>query len=167
MTDNLTEVIISGKNDTSPAALEFFQMFFGASCKDGSAIPDTKPTKEEIPKVLELYKVSNASGIMKNENIQTATEAGASLDRSLLKSEDVFWVNCASSVYIWVGKDSNRDERAQVYKFVEDEMKVLGHYSDVPQILIKEGKETSDFWDIFDGKVSGGANGGRWFSLFG
>ena len=159
--------IISGKTDTSGPALEFFQIFFGLSCKDGSQIPDTKPGKDEIPKVLELYKVSNESGIMKNEMIQSATEAGASLDRSNLKTEDVFWVNCASMVYIWVGKQSNRDERAQVYTFVEEEMKVLGNYSDVPQIQIKEGSETSEFWEVFDGKMTlhKAKSSGRWFGF--
>ena len=98
--------------------------------------------------------MSNESGIMKNFMIQSATENGSSLNRNLLNSNDIFWVNCASVVYIWIGKKSNKSEKSQVFKYIEDEMRLHCPYSDIPQILVKEGQEPNEFWDIFNGNLS-------------
>jgi len=103
------------------------------------AIPDEEredPTKDQIKAdKLVLYQLSDESGSMKFTKI-----IEGKVVQSMLKSQDVFIVDAAVQVFVWIGKGSSKAEKSQAMKYAMEYLKHAGKPPTTPITRINEGQ---------------------------
>ncbi|KAJ3346969.1 hypothetical protein HDU83_002523 [Entophlyctis luteolus] len=93
-----------------------------------------KPTVEKS-----LIRLSdrNAGGRMTYKVEARATE----IKRSLLDSKDVFVCDAGDHVFVWIGRDSDKNERKNAMKFASDYLKAHDRPPTLPVTRVVEGIE--------------------------
>ncbi|PSN56753.1 Villin-1 [Blattella germanica] len=91
-----------------------------------------------------LFQCSNASGAFKVEEITNFTQSD-------LVSEDVMMLDAHDCVFLWIGKDSNKDERDKSIRTVMEYLKTDPSDRDenTPIIKVKQGFEPPTFTGFF------------------
>jgi len=139
---------IDGIDDkTHPMEIAEFWAYFGGkpeSIIDEVPIPGIR--KGEVS----LHHISDASGKM------TVEEVGkGKLDRSMLISDDAFVLDGVTRLYVWIGKGANTAEKREAMCHGIEYLERCGRGTKVPIARVMEGKEPTEFWDAFDGKIIG------------
>ena len=95
-----------------------------------------------------LFQMSNALGYFRADEIFDFAQDD-------LLSDDVFMLDTYNEVFVWVGKDSNRDEQVAAFKGVLDYVKgkseTDGREADCPALTCNEGEEPPMFPCHFHG----------------
>jgi hypothetical protein len=97
---------------------------------------DGDPTKE-----LEL--------IATGEPAQRSSKYSGSLNRGDLKDGDVFLVDTGWEIFVWIGKDADRDEKIAALSAADRYSKQDPRTLELPVHILKSGNETQRFLDIF------------------
>jgi len=92
-----------------------------------------------------LHQLSDAGGHLKLTEVATG-----SLKKTHLKSSDVFIVDIGPQVFVWVGKDASKKEKALALHYAAHYLKHHGRPFGTPVARVVEGHESSDFWKHFD-----------------
>merc|ERR1719163_1418392 len=94
-----------------------------------------------------MVHISDAKGEMEFKNIGKP-------DRSKLDGDDVFIIDSGLTLYIWVGKGANRNEKKEAMRHAVEYLKKSGRGTQVPICRVIQGKEPGHFWDSIGGKRS-------------
>jgi len=140
--------IIDGINDKSSPVIEDFWKFFGGRPK---AISDAAEVKEAPDVELTLQRVSDASGVLEIKEVSRGK-----LDKTKLSSDDVFIVDAGGHIFVWIGKNSSKNEKAQAMAYALHYLQKQERSADVPICRVIDGKETKEFWEAFGGQSIGG-----------
>jgi len=62
----------------------------------------------------------------------------------------VFIVDIGSEVFVWVGKDASKKEKALAIQYAALYLKHHGRPFGTPVVRLSEGGETAGFWKHFD-----------------
>jgi len=92
-----------------------------------------------------LHQLSDSTGKLKLTEVETG-----SIKRSHLKSGDVFVVDVGPELFVWVGKDASKREKALAIHYAEHFLKHHGRPFGTPVARVLEGSEPSSFWKNFD-----------------
>jgi len=130
--------IIDGTEDDS----EFWELL-GGKGKIHPEIPDDVKA-EAVPK--SVWCLSDSSGKLTVEEI-----ASGKIKKSLLKSEDVFFVDNGHTVYVWIGSGTSKDEKAMGVQYATEFLKASGRPMHTPILRVLEGNEPTSFNKEFDG----------------
>lgn len=68
---------------------------------------------EELPRDARLFQLSNATGIMRVDEI-------ADFSQSDLIDDDVMILDTYTTVFVWIGSRANEDEKAQAMKVTQE-----------------------------------------------
>lgn len=103
----------------------------------------SKEKGEPIENSFEMHKVSDNSGKM--EILEISKD---SIDRSQLKSGDVYLCNTPKHLFVWIGKEASIHERRSCMGFAH---KFLSNKPNpfVPVTVIAEGQSNKDFSEAF------------------
>jgi len=91
-----------------------------------------------------LHQLSDSTGQIKLTEV-----ASGSFKKSDLKSGDVFLVDIGSEVFVWVGKDASKKEKALAVQYAALYLKQIGRPFGTPVVRLTEGGETAAFWKHF------------------
>lgn len=96
------------------------------------------------PMPARLFQCSNASGMFKAEHIYNYTQTD-------LVQEDVMVLDAGECVFIWVGKDSRKDEQKATLELAMEYLRTdpTGRGTGTPIIQIKQGYEPPNFTGFF------------------
>jgi len=100
--------------------------------------------KKKVTYTKALHQLSDSSGQLK----LTELEAGG-LARSHLKSADVFIVDIGPEIFVWVGRDASKKEKAMAIQYAAMYLKHHGRPNGTPIARVLEGAEPSSFWKHF------------------
>jgi len=125
---------------------EDVQKFFTA-LGEGSLdeIPDASAggddmAEEKTGGAASLYKISDASGNLTFEKI-----ADGSLQFSMLDTSDCFLVDAGNCIFVWIGKNSNKDEKKHAMAKATDYLKEKNYPAWTQIQRIVEGGESATF----------------------
>jgi len=116
-----------------------FWDFFGGK-------PEELPEEEEqvaADRKMCMIKISDDDGTLKAEKIHEG-----SLKSEKLESDDAYILDTGISIYIWVGKTANKEEKKLCMKHVTEYMAKEGIPMNVPVCRVIEGKEPKHFNDM-------------------
>jgi len=114
-----------------------------------------KPTKDQLPKetpdddkkktyTKSLHQLSDSTGQLKLTEVATG-----SFKKTHLKSADVFIVDIGLEVFVWVGKDSSKKEKALAIQYTGLYLKHNSREFGIPVVRVVEGAEPKPFWAHF------------------
>jgi gelsolin len=140
--------IIDGLADKGNALIDEFWGHFGGRPKQ---IAQEEEMKEQPAVEPSMHHISDASGVMEVKEI-----CRGKLDKGKLDSNDAYIVDVGASLYVWLGKGSNKTEKREAMKYASEYLKDAGREANIPIARIMEGKEPAAFWEAMAGKVQGG-----------
>jgi len=91
-----------------------------------------------------LHQLSDSTGQLKLTEV-----ASGSFKKTHLKSADVFIVDIGPEVFVWVGKDSSKKEKALAIQYTSLYLKNGGRQFGIPVVRVVEGNEPKPFWVHF------------------
>lgn len=143
-----TIVVIDAKN-SQHATDEQIEAFWGlvggrGPIKSADEAGDDHAHETEAHGDLALYRASDASGSFVCERV-----AGAPLARSMLDSNDAFILDTGAEVFVWVGRNATKQERAKAMEHANQFVANAGRPSWTPITRQVERGETPDFKDKF------------------
>jgi len=110
-------------------------------------LPDTSVSPKEVAKYTKaddkLLRLSDASGQMKLDVVDTVD-----LTKSLLNTNDIFFVDNGAELYVWCGLASSIDERMQCMVHATRYLNSTNHPL-APFHIYMEGNEDKEFWELF------------------
>jgi len=92
-----------------------------------------------------LHQLNDSTGQIKITEVATG-----SLKKTHLKSSDVFIVDIGPELFVWVGKDASKKEKALALHYASSYLKHHGRPFGTPLARILEGHEPQPFWKHFD-----------------
>eukprot|EP00834_Sanchytrium_tribonematis_P000850 NODE_17_length_48642_cov_1.199349.p14 type:complete len:371 gc:universal NODE_17_length_48642_cov_1.199349:32600-33712(+) len=98
-----------------------------------------------LPK--KIYRLSDASGSMQFSDETLST---GKLARSQLDQNDVFVIDNGTEVFVWIGKATTAEERAQGLQYAEKYLKEFNRPMTTPICKVNAGNESEFFWKSFD-----------------
>ncbi|KAL3896193.1 MAG: hypothetical protein SGCHY_004231, partial [Lobulomycetales sp.] len=133
----LAKVTVFDQGDDDAA---FFKAFNG----DASQV---KPNAAFVETAFEpsLHCLSDESG----KPVFTQVGSGASLSRALLKSEDVFILDTADILFVWIGSGASKSEKGLALKTAVQYINDKGRPQELAITRVREGGESGDFLGIF------------------
>eukprot|EP00527_Entomoneis_sp_CCMP2396_P007735 CAMPEP_0198141434 /NCGR_PEP_ID=MMETSP1443-20131203/4435_1 /TAXON_ID=186043 /ORGANISM="Entomoneis sp., Strain CCMP2396" /LENGTH=369 /DNA_ID=CAMNT_0043804183 /DNA_START=45 /DNA_END=1154 /DNA_ORIENTATION=+ len=100
-----------------------------------------------------LYKIAGDGSIDKvAEGEPSKVRWGprtSKLDRAALDESDVFLLDAGFSVFLWMGKSSDKSEKMSGMLIAEKYMQSNSRVADLPLSIVKSGWESSDFNEFF------------------
>jgi hypothetical protein len=140
--------VIDGLQDKGSPLIEEFWGFFGGR---PDAINDEEEAKE-VPQVeLSLHHISDASGVTEIKEV-----GRGKLDKSKLNSDDAFILDAGGQLFVWIGKNSTKNEKREAMAYAVRYLGDQGRAADVPIARVIDGQEPQEFWQAFKGQVCGG-----------
>merc|ERR1712080_359425 len=99
------------------------------------AIPADKGIPDnQVQHVHALWHLSDKSG----ELVFTKSAEGDKVEKSLLKSDDVFILDYKHKIYLWLGKKSSKNEKAQAFNYANKYCIDNKRPTNLPTIVVKE-----------------------------
>ncbi len=89
-----------------------------------------------------LYRLSDASG---TPLLQHTTIQGNKLDRTLLDTNDIFFVDVGFEIMVWIGSASSTNERKHVMMYAQYIIEQTKKPIHTPVVKMFEGAETKFF----------------------
>jgi len=137
--------------DSNEDDAEFWDLL-GGKGKIADAVPDDEKKAAETAKAKQaadksIWKLSDESGKLTVEEIASGK---GHIKKSCLKSEDVFFL-MSSTLYVWVGSKTSKDEKAFAMKYAGDFLAGGGYPMATPCVKVIEGNEPTSFNKEFDG----------------
>lgn len=132
-------VIEDGKDNDS----EFFQELGGKGTIKEATDDDAEYEKKKGT-ALKLYRVSDASGSLKIEEI-----ASGVLKKEMLDSNDAFIVDTSQQLFVWIGKKATKEEKNGAWTLAQKFIADKGYPAWTPCTRIVEGGETAIFIQQF------------------
>jgi len=142
------EYVIDGLKDKGSKLIEDFWNLLGGRPQ---SIKDEEELKEHPEITLSMHRVSDASGKMTIEEV-----CKGKLDKAALASDDAFIIDAGACLFVWVGKGANGSEKVRAMEFATEYLASQDRPANVPIARVMEGKEPSEFWEVFNGKAVGG-----------
>ncbi|XP_038159441.1 advillin [Cyprinodon tularosa] len=138
--------VIEGNTESnSPQIIEVMKNILG---EKPSSLPDGKPDEtvdQEVKGKLTLYRVSDAEGQMKVEEISTNP-----LVQDLLNHEDCFILDQGGSkIFVWKGKKANKAERQAAMSRAVDFIKAKNYPMTTNVESVHDGGESALFKQLF------------------
>merc|ERR1719391_1387269 len=129
-----TEVV---EEDDAPE--EFWDTLGGKTsiAKEGNATKDVRLQTE----TRSMSRISDESGVIKFDKLDA-------FDQSTLDTKDVFVVDAGWEVFVWIGKDASKQERAKAMSVAEKYLKQNGRPSTLPISTVREGHEPALFTEV-------------------
>jgi len=131
--------ILDGLEDCEP----FWKLLGGKPTKD--QLPKETPDDDKqkvIPK--SLWRLSDASGDLKLSEVAQGT-----LKKNQLDGNDVFLVDAGDALYVWVGKQTSKNEKAHAIEYATLFLKKTGRPGNTSVQRVVEGSENAAFWKHF------------------
>jgi len=128
---------------------EFWKLL-GGKGKIHDAIPDEEKAaaKAAAEFVRSIWRLSDESGKLTVEEIASGK---GNIKKSHLKTEDVFFINNADKLFVWIGKGTSKQEKAMAMTYATDFLKGAGRPESTPCLRVVEGNEPATFAKEFDG----------------
>lgn len=120
---------------------EFWSFFGGKPSSISAPIPDSESAKEFVSV---LYRVSDASGSLRADEVSSGK---GNVRRSQLDSNDVFLFDLGDQMYVWVGKNSTKQERAGALNSATTFLAQQSRPLSTPVVRLVEDGETQSFLD--------------------
>jgi gelsolin len=112
-----------------------------------SLIPDGEMKVKQIAQYTKaddkIYKLSDASGKMELTLVDSVD-----LTRSILTSDDIFYIDNGAELKIWCGKNASVDERRESMITATKYLNTTNHPF-APIEVVKQGNESKEFWSLF------------------
>jgi len=112
-----------------------------------SLVPDGEMKQKQIASYSKaddkIYKLSDASGKMELTLVDTVD-----LTKSILTSDDIFYIDNGAELFIWCGKNASVDERRESLMTATKYLNTTNHPF-APIEIVKQGKESVEFWALF------------------
>ena len=137
-----TFVLLDGTDKA--AEEEFWKALGGKPAKIKTAAEGGDDTGADKDAVYFLYRVSDASGSMKMEEVGRSP-----LNKDLLGSDDVYILDADQEVYVWVGKGANKEERKEAMMYAAKYLTEKNKPSFTPIVRVVENAETAVFKSKF------------------
>jgi len=127
-----------------------FWKILGGKGKIADAIPDDEKEKEKNAKefVRSIWKLSDESGKLTVEEVASGK---GNIKKSCLKSDDVFFVNNHDKLFVWIGKNTSKNEKAMALTYAADFLKGTERPASTPCLRVVEGSEPASWAKEFDG----------------
>jgi len=122
---------------------EFWEILGGK----GAIHPEIPDEKVE-PATKSLWCLSDSSGKLQ---VSEVASGKGNIKKSLLKSEDVFFLDNGTTMYVWVGKGTTHNEKAMAIQYATDFLKAASRPLSTPILRVLEGNEPTSFNKEFDG----------------
>jgi len=105
---------------------------------------DKKLAVEDKDQPIRLFQISNATGNLKAEEIINFTQID-------LVEDDVMLLDVGHTIFLWYGKDSNRDEREGAVQIGVNYLRTdpAGRDQDTSVLIVKQGYEPPTFTGFF------------------
>lgn len=127
--------------DTDPRNAEFWGHFGGY--RDPASLPDGPEDSDNDAKLVrKIFKISDASGSLEFVEL---TPADGKLRKDLLVTDDVFLVQGASKLFLWIGRRSNANEKKEATLLAVSYMRNNGIPLTTAIERVSEGNETGSF----------------------
>jgi len=133
-----SKIIDSNEDDA-----EFWELMGGKGAI-AAEIPDEKV---EIPPK-SIWCLSDSSGKLTVEEVASGK---GNIKKSTLKSEDVFFLDNGTTLYVWVGSKTTANEKAMAMTYATDFLKAASRPMSTPVLRVIEGNEPVSFNKEFDG----------------
>jgi gelsolin len=143
-----SEYVIDGLKDKGNKLIEEFWNLLGGRPQK---IKDEEEIKEAPKITLSMHHVSDASGKMTIKEV-----CKGKLDKSALVSDDAFIIDAGGCLFVWIGKGANKSEKVRAMEFATEYLASQDRPPTIPIARVMEGKEPSEFWEVFAGKTVGG-----------
>jgi len=111
-----------------------------------AAITEDVEKKFDGPK--RLFKLSDSSG---NLEMTLVGEGKGKILKSKLDSTDVFILDIGLTIFVWIGKNASKQERANGIKSGVAYLAQNGRPADTPVQRLTQGREPENFFAEFDG----------------
>ena len=102
-------LIIDGVEDSGNPLIDDFWAYFGGKPKQ---IKDEEEEKKVPDYTLSLHHISDASGVMETNEV-----CSGQLDKSKLDNNDAFILDAGGSLFVWIGKGTNKADKREVISF--------------------------------------------------
>jgi len=132
-----SKIIDGGEDD-----MEFWALL-GGKGEIHAEIPDEKV--EVLVK--SIWCLSDSSGKLTVEEVASGK---GNIKKSVLKSEDVFFIDNGHTLYVWVGSGTTKNEKAMAMQYATDFLKVASRPMSTPVLRVIEGNEPASFNREFD-----------------
>ena len=138
-------ILNSGKNDSGADAEPFWKLLGSRSEVKSASEGGSDNKKRKKPSLIEI---SDASGEMKFNQVTVQTKSGK-LERSLLKTDEVYLVDVGFKVYLWVGKGATKNEKKESMKYATRYLAEKKYPDWISVQRVNERAETPDFKELF------------------
>jgi len=91
-----------------------------------------------------LFRISDETGAH-----EFTKEAEGKVSRDLLKSDDSYVYDAGHELFVWVGKDSSREEHKYAMQYAQDYLVQNDRPHWLPLSLVHEGGENAEFEQLF------------------
>lgn len=109
----------------------------------------TEDVEKKFDGPTRLFKLSDSSG---NLEMTLVGEGKGKILKSKLDSTDVFILDIGLTIFVWIGKNASKQERANGIKFGVSYLAQNGRPSDTPVQRLTQGREPEGWFDAnFDG----------------
>jgi gelsolin len=133
-----SKIVDGGEDDPE------FWALLGGKGEIHAEIPDEKV---EVP-VKSIWCLSDASGKL---TVEEKASGKGNIKKSVLKSEDVFFLDTGPTLYVWVGSGTSKNEKAMAMQYATDFLKGAGRPLSTPVLRVIEGNEPAAFNREFEG----------------
>jgi len=142
----LPKVIVMEETQTGSDTQDFWNLLGGRPAHIKTAEEGGNDAEaDKSPNAKRLFKLSDASGSMKFEQVGE----GAAVKKSLLDSNDVFILDTGAEVFAWIGKGASADEKKNAMGFAQQYLSNFNRPAYLPISRILEGGENEVFETSF------------------
>ncbi|NXS59995.1 VILI protein, partial [Brachypteracias leptosomus] len=137
--------VVDGENEgASPGLMQVLTHVLGEKRDIKAATPDDK-VDQKLNSALKLYHVSNASG-----NLIIQEVAVRPLSQDMLLHEDCYILDQGGlKIYVWKGKDANKEEKQQAMSRALGFIKAKNYPASISVETENDGSESSVFRQLF------------------
>jgi len=139
-----SKIIDSSEDDAD------FWALLGGKTTIAAEIPDDEKAvaAKKEPFIRSIWRLSDESGKLTVEEVASGK---GNIKKSVLKSEDVFFINNDDKLYVWVGSGTSKGEKAHAMEYAVQFLAGSGRPPSTPALRVIEGNEPATFAKEFDG----------------
>eukprot|EP00475_Leptophrys_vorax_P033792 TRINITY_DN5371_c0_g2_i1.p1 TRINITY_DN5371_c0_g2~~TRINITY_DN5371_c0_g2_i1.p1 ORF type:complete len:898 (-),score=253.27 TRINITY_DN5371_c0_g2_i1:47-2386(-) len=140
-------IVVMDEHDEEPEFLELLGVPKGEKFVAKSAEHGGLDEAAEVNAILNLYQVVESGEFVELKLVPK--DSDGFLSRSMLRSSEVFVLDCETEVFVWIGKHSSKTAKAEAMRLAVVSLNFLNRPAWIPISRMMESGETSVFQQKF------------------